>query len=300
MNDGDAFVAALSRKAKLLAPAAVENCEAHPDLAAWVLDPLARWAKAAYGEGIFDDAARGYAQYCMHVAKARRVYEKEGRYTPEALDDIVTHVYSDDAEMVPYMWAAILVYAFWPSMVGHVGVYRDQFLGALRSEPRILEMASGHGVLGLLAAEHRSDATVEGLDISVPAVAIARRLAEASGLAERVSFQVCDVLDLNVAGGGGDYQGVVAAMLAEHLADPGPLFRSVAHHLAPDGLAFVSTAIESAQRDHVFEFRRESEPVLLAEAAGLRVVHLISHGSSRDRGLDVYPRALAMILEKHR
>ena len=65
-------------------------------------------------------------------------------------------------------------------------------------------------------------------------------------------------------------------MLAEHLEDPRPLFQVIAHHLADDGLVFFSTALESAQRDHTFEFHHESEPVKMAEEVGLRVVRLVS------------------------
>jgi len=64
-------------------------------------------------------------------------------------------------------------------------------------------------------------------------------------------------------------------MLAEHLEDPRPLFAVLAHHLADDGLVFFSTALESAQRDHTFEFHHESEPVKMAEEVGLRVTRLI-------------------------
>ena len=66
---------------------------------------------------------------------------------------------------------------------------------------------------------------------------------------------------------GGQYQGIIAAMLAEHLEDPRPLFRAISHLLADDGLVFFSTAIESAQRDHVYEFNQESEPLKMAEEA---------------------------------
>ena len=173
--------------------------------------------------------------------------------------------------MVPYMWAAILIYPFWPSMVSHIALYRDDFLKALPPNAKLLELASGHGVMGLLAAETRSDIKLKGFDISPPAVAIANRLLRASGHGSRVTFEVKDALNLNLAEKSGTYQGIIAAMLAEHLEDPRPLFRALAHYLANDGLIFFSTALESAQRDHTFEFHDESEPVKMAEEVGLRV-----------------------------
>ena len=155
MADSSAFLSALDRKAKWLAPAARATFASNHQLGSWLLDPLARWASAAYGEGVFDDAARGYAKYCLGVAKAQQVYERAGQYTPEAMPDVISEVYEDEGYMVPYMWAAILIYPFWPSMVNHLAMYRDDFLKALAPNAKVLEIAAGHGVMGLMAAEER-------------------------------------------------------------------------------------------------------------------------------------------------
>ncbi len=93
------------------------------------------------------------------------------------------------------------------------------------------------------------------------------------------------------------YQGIISAMLAEHLPTPKPLFDSLAAQTAPRGLVFFSTALESAQRDHVFEFHRESEPLRMAEACGLRVLRLVSDASTTPPQARFVPRATAMVLQ---
>jgi predicted TPR repeat methyltransferase len=113
-----------------------------------------------------------------------------------------------------------------------------------------------------------------------------------------VSFAVKDALNLSLSGERGTYQGIIAAMLAEHLQDPRPLFAVLAHHLADDGLAFFSTALESAQRDHTFEFHHESEPIRMAEEVGLRVTKLVCDAGTPVPGGRFLPRALGMILRK--
>jgi 2-polyprenyl-3-methyl-5-hydroxy-6-metoxy-1,4-benzoquinol methylase len=148
------------------------------------------------------------------------------------------------------------------------------------------------------AAEERPDLHLEGLDISPPAVAVAHRLLAASGHAGRVKFEVTDALAVETNRAGGEYQGIIAAMLAEHLEDPKPLFRAISHHLAKDGLVFFSTAIESAQRDHIYEFNQESQALKLAEDAGLRVTRMVSDASVSPSGARFLPRAAAMILRR--
>jgi SAM-dependent methyltransferase len=297
MATAEDFLSALNRRAKMLAPSAIATFDTNRDLCSWLLDPLARWAQAAYGERIFDEAALGYAKYCLGVAKAQQIYERSGKYTPEAMPEIVSGVYEDESYMVPYMWAAILIYGFWPSMIGHLSLFRDQFLRRLPANAEVLELASGHGVLSLLAAEERNDIRVVGFDISPPAVAVANRLLAVSGHSERVKFAVKDAIKVDTLGAPRRYDGIISAMLAEHLTAPRPLFSAFMQQVSPDGRVFFSTALESAQRDHVFEYHHESEPLLMAEEVGLRAARLVSDASSVPSRSRFLPRATAMILE---
>jgi len=298
MNQAEAFLEAMDRKAKMFAPAARANFAANRELVSWLLNPLARWTAAAYGEKAFDDAARGYAKYCLGVAQAQQIYERAGRYTPEAMPEIMSGVYEDEGYMVPYMWAAILIYAFWPSMMNHLALFRDNFLRRLPADARVLELACGHGVLSLLAAEERPDLQVEGVDISPPAVAVAERLLNVSGHGSRVKFATRDALQTNGSAAAEGYQGIISAMLAEHLPEPKPLFNAMGRLVSKDGLVFFSTAIESAQRDHVYEYNQESQPLQMAEAAGLRVARLVSDAGHAAPGNRFLPRATAMILQR--
>lgn len=297
MADAESFLRALERRAKVLAPSAIATFEANKSLCSWLLDPLARWTEAAYGPDAFDDAALGYAKYSVGVARAQAIYERAGKYTPEAMPEILSGVYADEGYMVPYMWGVLLIYAFWPAMIGHLALFRDEFVRRLPRNASILELACGHGVLGLMAAEERPDVRVTGLDISGPAIAVADRLLAASGHTDRVRFAVADAIRGDGSGEVAGYQGMISAMLAEHLQAPEPLFSAMAAQLSPDGVLFFSTALESAQRDHVFEYHEESEPLRMAEEVGLRVSRLVSDASApvSDHARFV-PRATAMIL----
>jgi 2-polyprenyl-3-methyl-5-hydroxy-6-metoxy-1,4-benzoquinol methylase len=296
MEPAELFLEALDRKAKMFARSARVTFESNRELCLWLLNPLARWAESAYGNGVFDDAAHGYAGYCLNVAKAKQIYERAGKYTPENMPEIMSEVYETEGYMVPYMWAAILIYPFWPSMVSHIALFRDEFVRRLPPNATVLELAAGHGVLSLLAAEERPDIKIVGEDISPPAVAVASRLLAASGHGGRVSFKVKNALDTDGVDGSEKYDGIISAMLAEHLPDPAPLLRAISANLASNGLVFFSTAIESPQRDHVFEFNWESQPLGMAETAGLRVTRLMSDAGTVVPGSHFLPRAMATIL----
>ena len=296
MEPAELFLDALDRKAKMFARSARASFEANRELCAWLLNPLARWAESAYGSDVFDVAVRGYAEYCVGVAKAYKIYEQAGHYTPESMPEIMSGVYEDEGYMVPYMWAAVLIYPFWPSMISHIAMFRDDFVRRLPQNATIRELAAGHGVLSLLAAEERPDIQIEGTDISPPAVAVANRLLSVSGHAGRVRFTVKDALNGDDGGSDGKCQGIISGMLAEHLSDPKPLFKTISRQISSDGFVFLNTALESPQREHVYEYNQESQPLQMAETAGLRVTRLVSDASAVPRGSRFLPRATAMIL----
>src|SRR5580700_8327295 len=141
MKNAESFLEALERRAKPFAPSARATFETNRELCSWLLNPLARWAESAYGSTVFDVAARGYAEYCLGVAKAKQIYERTGSYTPESMPEIMSGVYEYEGYMVPYMWAAILIYPFWPSMINHIALYRDDFINQLPRNTRLLELA---------------------------------------------------------------------------------------------------------------------------------------------------------------
>jgi SAM-dependent methyltransferase len=296
MEQGEQFLEGLDRKAKIFAKSARATVAANRELCMWLLNPLARWAEGAYGSDVFDVAAHGYAEYCVGVAKAKQIYERAGRYTPESMPEILSGVYDDESYMVPYMWAAILIYPFWPSVVGHIAMFRDDFIRRLPKSSTVFELACGHGVLSLLAAEDRPDLQIEGSDISPPAIAVANRLLATSGHSGRVRFIVKDALNGNGTSQP-KCQGLISAMLAEHLMDPKPLFRTISQQIAPEGVVYFSTALESPQRDHVFEFNHESEPLRMAEDVGLRVSRMVSDAGAVHQGTRFLPRSTAMILK---
>lgn len=289
------FIESLEKVGKLFSQGVVNNIENHPEMTKWLLDPLQEWTQKAYGPDAFDAATKGYITYCMNVAKCQKVYEVSGDFCQAgSLPEVKDKVYESEEYMVPYMWAAVLIYAFWPSMVNHLYLFR-KFTHQIPSKARVLEMACGHGVLGLLTAKERPDVRVDGFDLSVSAISIAKKLQVAADLGQRVNFEAKDILEFPPERG--QFDAIVAAMLAEHLEDPRKLLQSIAYHLADDGIVYFSTALESAQPDHIFEFHRESEPILIAEEAGLRVVELVCDAAKP--GKNFTPRALAMILRRN-
>ena len=60
----------------------------------------------------------------------------------------------------------------------------------------------------------------------------------------------------------------------------------------------VLEALACHQRDHIFEFHNENDPIKMAEEVGLRVTRLVCDAGLPAPGGRFLPRALAMVLRR--
>jgi ubiquinone/menaquinone biosynthesis C-methylase UbiE len=164
----------------------------------------------------------------------------------------------------------------------------------------VVELAPGHGGWGLWALHRVPQTHLQGFDISASSIAIANALSRAAGLADRTHYVQLDALSLLQASSP-QANACICCFLIEHLEEPSRLLQTLAHVLEPGGMAFLTGALTAAQVDHIYEFRRESELVTMAEDAGFRVLETLSVTPTRLLpNARFTPRSMALLLKKRR
>lgn len=257
------------------------------------------WAEAALGEEAIPRAVDAFVAFSNDVNFAQARYEAEGSYEHKSYEECRRSVYDDFDRMSDYLWGVYLTNFLWAHHVDLSLFFEERFLARLPRDARIVEIAPGHGGWGLWAIHSLPGAQLSGFDISPSSLAIARQLAQAAGLAERACYSLKDVLELTAAPSP-KADACICCFLVEHLEQPHRLFETIHHILAPGGIAFVTGALTAAQVDHIFEFRKESELVMLAEANGMRVLETRSVGPMRTLPKALFlPRSMALILVRH-
>ena len=94
-------------------------------------------------------------------------------------------------------------------------------------------------------------------------------------------------------------QACICCFLVEHLEQPTELFTAMGHVTKPGALVFFTGALTAAQVDHIYEFRTESELIVLAEQSGFRVLESRSVAPARTlKKAKFLPRSIALILQK--
>lgn len=267
-----------------------------PDLVDKHFEECLGWVTKSFGNGALADVAEGYASFTMEVNSEQRTYESAGRYRFSTFVEANELVYQKSDYMRNYYWGVFAILFSWPHYVELVEFYLRRFVSRL-STGRLIEVAPGHAVWGLLAVKEKPGLTLEGWDISPTSLELAPKMAAGAGVADRCSYRVGDAMALEQDAERFD-AGVCCFML-EHLERPEAFLSGFAPILKPGATAFVTLALTAAQIDHIYEFKKESEAILMAERAGFEVLESLSTQPARRLpGARSVPRVQAMILRR--
>lgn len=271
------------------------------DPAAW--HPLAEqflgWVARIHGnEGWAPRCVDAFARFSTDVILSQARYEAAGRYENSSYADCNAAVYSRPEVMDDYLWGVFLTNFLWAHHMELSLFFRDRFLARLPSASKIVEIAPGHGGWGVWALTNRPDARLVGFDISPSSMDIAALMAGAAGVSDRATYTLRDALDLG-AMPQASADAVICSFLIEHLEQPERLVEVIAHLLKPGARAYLAGAITAAQVDHIFEFRRESELVVMCEKYGLRVLETMSVNPRRILpDARFIPRSMGLIVQR--
>ena len=105
---------------------------------------------------------------------------------------------------------------------------------------KVLDIGCGWGGMAIFLAS-RADVEVTGITLSEEQLALARKRAEAAGVADKVTFKLIDYRDL--AGSGESFDRIVSVGMFEHVGVPQfeTFFRACANLLAEDGCMLIHT-----------------------------------------------------------
>ena len=260
---------------------------------------MLKWAESHIGENWEKTLADGYLHFLMDVNRSQIEYERRGNYLNKSYSDVFNSVYNNSEFMNFYHWGVYVSTFTWEHHIKIYDFYRDYFLPLLNPQGgRLLDLGSGSGIWSLLTTHFSPHWTSQGIDISEKSIELSTAMALNSGLNNKATFEAYDALKYK---GNKKYNAAISAFLMEHLEDPQLLLQNMASNLETKGYVFITAALTAAEIDHISEFRRESEIVLMAEEAGFRVVSMYSAAPpSHPDSHRFLPRSLALILQKRK
>lgn len=256
------------------------------------------WAEGVLGEATLETVGHSYAQFTTSVNFHQSRYELAGSYEATSQDDFLDALYNSPERMTDYLWGVYLTLFAWSHHLPLARLYEETFLPRIQPGDEIIELAFGHGGWGLWALSATRETRLRGIDISPSSVKMASSLAIAAGLQDRARYSQGDAL---VAPERASAQVGICGFVIEHLSEPHKLLEALAARIEPGGWLFLTGALTAAQEDHIFEFLRESELMVMAEKAGFRVTETVSAGPPRTFPKARFlPRSMALIMQRCR
>ncbi len=267
-----------------------------PDLVDLHFEDCLKWIVYSHGEDVLKRIVDGYAAFTIEVNIAQQNYERRGSYQYSTFDDANARVYQQADYMSSYYWGVFAILFCWSHYVELMDFFLLRFVSQLQSG-RILEVAPGHGAWGLLAIKNKPGLFLEGWDISPTSLEITPLMAEGAGLANRAHYMIGDATKIQPAGF--KFDAAICSFMLEHLEKPGLFLKDFSASLKPGALVYVSLALTAAQTDHIYEFRHESEGIILAEAAGFELLESrVARPMRLVPGAKFVPRVQAMLVRK--
>jgi len=259
-------------------------------------DESLRWAVHSFGEDILTKIADSYAGYTMEVNRAQLDYERVGRYQVSSFAEANELVYQQSDYMKYYYWGVFAILFCWPHYVELMDFYLNRFVKRL-PKGRLIEIAPGHGAWGVLAVNSNEQITLEGWDISPTSIEMAPLMAAGANVQDRCVYKIADATKLSHDQG--QFDAAVCSFMLEHLEQPGLFLADFSPALKSGALAYVSLALTAAQTDHIYEFKQESEAILMAEEAGFELLECkVARPKRLMPNARFVPRVQAMILRK--
>lgn len=299
MTNCEKFLDYFSKHCQIYFPAIKDTQLNNPKSFEELTQIMLKWAENHIGENWEKTLADGYLHFLMDVNRSQLEYERRGNYLNKNYSDVFNSVYNNSEFMNFYHWGVYASTFTWEHHIKIYDFYRDSFLPLLNPKGgRLLDLGSGSGIWSLLTTHYSPHWTSQGIDISEKSIELSTAMALNSGLNNKATFKAYDALKYK---GNKKYNAAISAFLMEHLEDPQLLLQNMASNLETKGYVFITAALTAAEIDHISEFRRESEIVLMAEEAGFRVVAMYSAAPpSHPDSHRFLPRSLALILQKRK
>ncbi|MDC0649746.1 class I SAM-dependent methyltransferase [Candidatus Puniceispirillum sp.] len=258
-------------------------------------------AEKTIGRETYQTIADGYIAFVMDVNRSQVHYELSGQYANSSYEEVFQSTYDNEEFMKHYHWGVFASTFLWEHHIKITEFFNHTFLPLLSEEKnlRCFDLGAGSGIWSWQLVKHYQEAKVDAVDISKTSVKKLDEMMAHNDMQNRVTANLGDATSWPSSKQILEYDCGISCFLLEHLEQPLKLFENIARLLKPRGVAFVTAALTAAEIDHIYEFKRESEIILMAEQAGLRVIETKSLGPSNyPKDGTFFPRSMALIVSK--
>lgn len=220
------------------------------------------------GESI-EDLADAYLGFVDVMNGEQLYFAREDKYRYKSLAEVEDIVYKNPDYMKMYMRGLGLTMFLWPQHQQTRAFFQSKLPSKNRGK-LYMEVGPGHGMFFLHALRKGGFDKCIGVDISPTSIATTQSLLDSGLYGELSPFElICaDFLDYAFEG---KLDTIVIGEVLEHVETPEKFIKKIADSAAPDGFIFLSTCLNAAALDHIYNFETLEQLEALFDDADLKI-----------------------------
>jgi SAM-dependent methyltransferase len=214
-------------------------------------------------------AVSGYEKFCSEIIRLQIDFDRTGEYAPQTYAEANESVYANREYMSTcYLPGLLLAWYLWPHH-RQLTWFRQTFVRDMaRSGARLFtDVAPGTGIYSRLALQGAQEAVGVGYDISPASCMFTADHMKAFRLGERYRTELVNPIEDTPV----PVDWLICVELIEHMEDPMILLRTLRRMLNPGGKAFIATALNAPNSDHIYLYRTVEEVAVQLRAAGFHI-----------------------------
>ena len=220
------------------------------------------------GESI-DDLADAYQGFVDVMNGEQLYFARENHYRYSKLSEVEGIVYNNPTYMRMYMRGLALTMFLWPQHQ-QTRSFFQQKLPADNAGKQYLEIGPGHGMFFLCAIRQGGFDKCIGVDISPTSIETTRQLLSCGFFGQLAGYElVCTDFLLHEFDQA--FSAIVIGEVLEHVERPDLFIAKIAKHILPGGFIFLSTCLNAAALDHIYNFENFEQLESLFAASGLKI-----------------------------
>jgi 2-polyprenyl-3-methyl-5-hydroxy-6-metoxy-1,4-benzoquinol methylase len=247
-------------------------------------------------DGTTSAAVAGYSRFALELLRLQARFDKEQAYARKSYADVSAEVYANEAYMTScYLPGLLLSDYLWPHHYRQLRYFEDFFVAEMASSgaEAFYDVGVGTGLYSRIALVGAVRTRGHGIDISPSSKSFAEGHVAAFGVGQRYGVELRDVVKQPAP----PLDWLICVEVLEHLEDPVEFLRALRAMLSLGGKAFIGTALNAPNADHIYLYRTTNEVRVQLQEAGFFVEHAFSAtaGPPRDGSASV-PEVAAFVV----
>lgn len=241
-------------------------------------------------------AVAGYSRFALDALRLQARFEKDGVYATKSYSDVSAEVYANALYMTSrYLPGLLLSNYLWPHHYRQMRYFEEFFVTEMRRKgaEQFYDIGVGTGVYSRSALVGAPRTVGVGIDISPSSKAFAERHVAAFDVGHRYSVELRDIVERPPPA----LDWLICVEVLEHLEDPIAFLNALRAMLRPGGRAFIGTALNAANADHIYLYRTTDEVRVQLAQTGFVVEHAFCATAGAPREVSVpVPEVAAFVV----